>query len=120
MELPPSFPPELLQSMQEIRIGDYTIKAEHISGHSIDGYSIIMLSNTVVYEGEMSRSRKNGFGMEYSAKGISFFNYESEACILLSATTSAASSGSSDDRLINLSLLSLTLDWHWTSEWVGG
>jgi hypothetical protein len=65
----PSFPPEVLQSMQEIRIGDYIIKAESITGHSIDGYSIITLNNTVVYEGEMSRSRKNGFGLEYSAKG---------------------------------------------------
>jgi hypothetical protein len=54
----PSFPAEMMQSMQEIRIGDYLVKSERISGNSIGGYSMIMLINSEVYEGEMSRSRK--------------------------------------------------------------
>lgn len=47
-------------------VGDYLVRAESITEDSIDGYAEIILKNKVVFEGEMIRSRKNGYGIEYN------------------------------------------------------
>jgi hypothetical protein len=58
-----SLHPDLPNNLQEIRVGDYLIRSEKISGDSIDGYSLVLYNNAIIYEGEMVRSRKNGFGV---------------------------------------------------------
>lgn len=52
--------------LKEKTVGEYLVRAESITEDSIDGYAEIILKNKVVFEGEMIRSRKNGYGIEYN------------------------------------------------------
>ena len=52
--------------LNEKLVGEYLVRAESITEDSIDGYAEILLKNKVVFEGEMIRSRKNGYGIEYN------------------------------------------------------
>lgn len=55
--------PALLRDMQQRTIGDYLIFSDNMSERSIDGYSVILLNNSIVYEGMLERTRKNGYGV---------------------------------------------------------
>lgn len=52
-----------------MKIGDFTIRAQKIQENSIDGYCVICQYKSVIFEGEMIRSKKNGFGIQYNPKG---------------------------------------------------
>lgn len=61
--------PALLRDMQQRAIGDYLIFSDNMSERSIDGYSVILLNNSIIYEGMLERTRRNGYGVEYSTNG---------------------------------------------------
>lgn len=52
--------------LDEKMVGDYLVRAESITEDSIDGYAEIILKGKVIFQGEMIRSRKNGYGIEYT------------------------------------------------------
>lgn len=41
--------PALLRDMQQRTIGDYLIFSDQMSERSIDGYSVILLNNSIIY-----------------------------------------------------------------------